>query len=184
MDCFKTVYKEMGLHFGIDTEFITVSNPATGEPERGLRLTKSDRSIPERFEWDFVKCPDIAQTFAVVCGGVGVEGQFTGLETLFIKETDRVAALQNELAKVGVSFAESLASTSQAAEKQYFMITGKAKFETVPTFPTYEDHRMAMSFAPLGMFHPVKIEDPSVVSKSYYEYWSDLQKLGFVVEEV
>jgi 3-phosphoshikimate 1-carboxyvinyltransferase len=75
---------EMGVHFGINTEFT----------EQGLRLTKSTNPITERFEWDFVKCPDIAQTFAVICGGVGVQGSFTGLETLFIKETDRVAALQ------------------------------------------------------------------------------------------
>jgi 3-phosphoshikimate 1-carboxyvinyltransferase len=171
---------EMGLHFGIDTAFIATQNPATGELERGLRLTKSAHPIAARFEWDFVQCPDIAQTFAVICGGAGVQGWFTGLETLFIKETDRVAALQNELAKVGVSFRES----SQPSANRFFTIDGKAKFATIPTFPTYEDHRMAMSFAPLAMFNTIKIEDPAVVSKSYYEYWNDLQKLGFVVEEV
>jgi 3-phosphoshikimate 1-carboxyvinyltransferase len=161
---------EMGVHFGINTEFT----------EQGLRLTKSTNPITERFEWDFVKCPDIAQTFAVICGGVGVQGSFTGLETLFIKETDRVAALQNELAKVDVSFGES----SLQSKNKCFTIDGTAKFDTIPTFPTYEDHRMAMSFAPLAMFNTVQIEDPSVVSKSYYEYWHDLEKLGFVVEEV
>jgi 3-phosphoshikimate 1-carboxyvinyltransferase len=169
---------EMGLHFGINTEFM----------ENGLRLTKSAHPIAERFEWDFVKCPDIAQTFAVICAGVGIQGWFTGLETLFIKETDRVAALQNELAKVGVSFiqspVESLPESLKQSENQYFTIDGKAEFATIPTFPTYEDHRMAMSFAPLAMFNTVRIEDPAVVSKSYYEYWNDLQKLGFVVEEV
>jgi 3-phosphoshikimate 1-carboxyvinyltransferase len=169
---------EMGLQFGINTEFRA----------SGLRLTKSANPVTESFEWDFVKCPDIAQTFAVICGGMGVQGWFTGLETLFIKETDRVAALQNELAKVGVSFVqspiESLPQSLQQSEKQYFTIDGKAKFATIPTFPTYEDHRMAMSFAPLAMFNTVRIEDPAVVSKSYYEYWNDLQKLGFVVEEV
>jgi 3-phosphoshikimate 1-carboxyvinyltransferase len=161
---------EMGLHFGINTEFT----------ETGLRLTRSTNPRSERFEWDFVKCPDIAQTFAVICAGVGVQGSFTGLETLFIKETDRVAALQNELAKVGVSFGES----SPQSKNKCFTIDGTAKFDTIPTFPTYEDHRMAMSFAPLAMFNTVQIEDPSVVSKSYYEYWHDLEKLGFVVEEV
>jgi 3-phosphoshikimate 1-carboxyvinyltransferase len=165
---------EMGFHFGIDTEFT----------KDGLRLKKSNNPMPELFEWDFVKCPDIAQTFAVICGGVGVQGLFTGLETLFIKETDRVAALKNELAKVSVSFVKLPTRFSQKSQKQYFMIDGKAEFEKIPTFPTYEDHRMAMSFAPLAMFNTVKIEDPSVVSKSYYEFWNDLQKLGFVVEEV
>jgi 3-phosphoshikimate 1-carboxyvinyltransferase len=168
----------MGSQFGIDTEFTT----------SGLRLTKSADHVAERFEWDFVKCPDIAQTFAVICGGMGVQGRFTGLETLFIKETDRVAALHNELAKVGVSFVESpiepLKPSSQQSNEQWFTIDGKAQFTTTPTFPTYEDHRMAMSFAPLAMFNPVEIEDPAVVSKSYPEYWHDLQKLGFVVEEV
>ncbi len=165
---------EMGLHFGIDTEFM----------ENGLRLTKSANPIADRFEWDFVKCPDIAQTFAVICAGVGVQGCFTGLETLFIKETDRVAALQNELAKVGVSFRESPTQSSQPSANRFFTIEGKAEFATIPTFSTYEDHRMAMSFAPLAMFNTVEIEDPAVVGKSYYEYWHDLQKLGFVVEEV
>jgi 3-phosphoshikimate 1-carboxyvinyltransferase len=165
---------EMGFHFGIDTEFT----------KDGLRLTKPNNPMPELFEWDFVKCPDIAQTFAVICGGVGVQGLFTGLETLFIKETDRVAALKAELAKVGVSFVKLPTRFSQKSQKQYFMIDGKAEFEKIPTFPTYEDHRMAMSFAPLAMLNTVKIEDPAVVSKSYYEFWGDLQKLGFAIEEV
>ena len=165
---------EMGFHFGIDTEFT----------EDGLRLTKSNNPMPELFEWDFVKCPDIAQTFAVICGGVGVQGLFTGLETLFIKETDRVAALKAELAKVAVSFVKLPTRFSQKSQKQYFMIDGKTEFEKIPTFPTYEDHRMAMSFAPLAMLNAVKIEDPAVVNKSYYAFWDDLQKLGFVVEEV
>jgi 3-phosphoshikimate 1-carboxyvinyltransferase len=168
------VAAEIGLHFGINTEFM----------ENGLRLTKSAHPMAQSFEWDFVKCPDIAQTFAVICAGVGVQGCFTGLETLFIKETDRVAALQNELAKVGVSFRESPTQSSQPSANRFFTIEGAAKFATIPTFPTYEDHRMAMSFAPLAMFNTVQIEDPAVVGKSYYEYWHDLQKLGFVVEEV
>ncbi len=160
----------MGNQFGITTEFT----------ETGLRLTKSANPIAQRFEWDFVKCPDIAQTFAVICAGMGVPGAFTGLETLFIKETDRVAALQTELAKVGVTFGPSLPPSANPC----FTIDGTAKFATIPTFPTYEDHRMAMSFAPLAMFHAVNIEDPAVVSKSYSDYWHDLETLGFVVEEV
>ena len=165
---------EMGFHFGIDTEYT----------EGGIRLRKSENPIPELFEWDFVKCPDIAQTFAVMCAGVGVQGLFTGLETLFIKETDRVAALKNELVKMGVSFVKLPMRFSQKSQKQYFMIDGKVEFEKIPTFSTYEDHRMAMSFAPLGMLNTVKIEDPSVVGKSYPDFWNDLQKLGFVIEEI
>ncbi len=169
-----SVAVEMGFHFGIDTEFT----------EGGLILTKSGNPITELFEWDFVKCPDIAQTFAVICAGVGVQGLFTGLETLFIKETDRVQALKNELAKVGASFVKLPARFAQKTQKQYFMIDGKAEFEKIPAFPTYEDHRMAMAFAPLAMFDTIKIEDPAVVDKSYPQFWKDLKSLGFEIEEV
>jgi 3-phosphoshikimate 1-carboxyvinyltransferase len=169
-----SVAVEMGFHFGIDTEYT----------EGGLRLTKSGNPITELFEWDFVKCPDIAQTFAVICAGIGVQGLFTGLETLFIKETDRVQALKNELAKVGASFVKLPARFAQKTQKQYFMIDGKAEFEKIPTFPTYEDHRMAMAFAPFAMFDTIKIEDPSVVNKSYTQFWEDLKVLGFEIEEL
>jgi 3-phosphoshikimate 1-carboxyvinyltransferase len=165
---------EMGFHFGVDTEFT----------EGGIRLRRTNNPLPELFEWDFVKCPDIAQTFAVICGGLGVQGLFTGLETLFIKETDRVQALKNELGKLNVAFVKLPARFAQKTQKQYFTVTGKAVFEKIPTFPTYEDHRMAMSFAPLAMFDTIKIEDPKVVGKSYPQFWEDLKKLGFEVEEV
>jgi 3-phosphoshikimate 1-carboxyvinyltransferase len=169
-----SVAVEMGFHFGIDTEYT----------EGGLHLTKSGNPVTELFEWDFVKCPDIAQTFAVICAGVGVQGLFTGLETLFIKETDRVQALKNELAKVGASFVKLPARFAQKTHKQYFTVDGKAAFEKVPTFPTYEDHRMAMAFAPLAMFDTIKIEDPAVVNKSYTQFWEDFKTLGFEIEEV
>jgi 3-phosphoshikimate 1-carboxyvinyltransferase len=169
-----SVAVEMGFHFGIDTAY----------SGGGLHLTKSGNPITEFFEWDFVKCPDIAQTFAVICAGVGVQGLFTGLETLFIKETDRVQALKNELAKVGVSFVKLPARFAQKTHKQYFTVDGKATFEKVPTFPTYEDHRMAMAFAPLAMFDTIKIEDPSVVNKSYTQFWADFKTLGFEIEEI
>jgi 3-phosphoshikimate 1-carboxyvinyltransferase len=169
-----SVAVEMGFHFGIDTAYT----------EGGLHLTKSGNPITELFEWDFVKCPDIAQTFAVICAGVGVQGLFTGLETLFIKETDRVQALKNELAKVGASFVKLPARFAQKTHKQYFTVDGKAVFEKVPTFPTYEDHRMAMAFAPLAMFDTIKIEDPAVVNKSYTQFWEDFKTLGFEIEKI
>ena len=166
-----SVATELGFHFGVNTAFT----------EGGIHLTKTGNPPTEFFEWDFVKCPDIAQTFAVVCAGQQVQGLFTGLETLFIKETDRVAALKNELAKVGVSFVKMPARFSQKSQKQYFMIEGDFKFDNIPTFPTYEDHRMAMSFAPLAMFHEIEIEEPEVVGKSYPQFWEDLKKLGFEI---
>ena len=171
------VATELGFHFGVDTVF-------DENTEGVLKLVKSGNPTPELFEWDFLKCPDIAQTFAVICAGSGVQGLFTGLETLFIKETNRVAALKNELAKGGVVFSKLPAKFAQRSQKQFFMIEGKTHFEQTPTFPTYEDHRMAMSFAPLAMFQPVRIEDPSVVNKSYSNFWRDLTILGFEVKEV
>ena len=173
-----SVAVEMGFHFGVDTTYIE----ATEFTEGGLHLKKSGEPMTEMFEWDFLKCPDIAQTFAVICAGTGVQGLFTGLETLFIKETDRVAALKNELAKVGVSFVKLPAKFSQKSQKQYFMVEGKAQWDKIPLFPTYEDHRMAMAFAPLAMINTIKIEDPSVVEKSYPEFWEDLKKLGFEIK--
>ena len=173
-----SVAVEMGFHFGVDTTFID----ATDSQEGGLHLKKSGEPMTEMFEWDFLKCPDIAQTFAVICAGTGVQGLFTGLETLFIKETDRVAALKNELAKVGSSFVKLPAKFSQKSQKQYFMVEGKAQWDKIPLFPTYEDHRMAMAFAPLAMINTIKIEDPSVVEKSYPEFWEDLKKLGFEIK--
>ena len=173
-----SVAVEMGFHFGVDTTFID----ATDSTEGCLHLKKTGEPMTEMFEWNFLKCPDIAQTFAVICAGTGVQGLFTGLETLFIKETDRVAALKIELAKVGVSFIKLPAKFSQKSHKQYFMVEGKAQWDKIPLFPTYEDHRMAMSFAPLAMINTIKIEDPLVVEKSYPEFWEDLKKLGFEIE--
>ncbi len=148
--------------------------------ESGIHLQKSGNSITKTFEWDFIKCPDIAQTLAVICGGVGTKGTFTGLETLRIKETDRIAALHDELKKVAVSFSET--PSSKNIEKEYFLTEGKARLDQ-PLFKTYEDHRMAMAFAPLAMFGKILIKDPKVVEKSYPKFWEDISKLGFQVEE-
>ncbi|MCF8246371.1 MAG: 3-phosphoshikimate 1-carboxyvinyltransferase [Saprospiraceae bacterium] len=146
-----------------------------------LHLTKLPGTKPF-FEWDFLPCPDVAQTLAVVCGGLGVHGLFSGLETLRIKETDRIAALQNELAKVQVFLSKLPDRFSQKADKEFFMIEGKAVVADSPVILTYEDHRMAMAFSPLSMLGDIKIEHPAVVEKSYPAFWEDLKSLGFVVE--
>jgi 3-phosphoshikimate 1-carboxyvinyltransferase len=172
-----SVATELGFHFGVDTIF-------DDNTEGSLKLKKTGHPKAEMFEWDFLKCPDIAQTFAVICAGSGVQGLFTGLETLFIKETDRVAALKTELAKGGVHFSKLPVRFSKRSQKQFFMVEGTTKFEETPTFPTYEDHRMAMSFAPLAMYQPVRIEDPAVVNKSYGNFWRDLTALGFEIKEI
>jgi len=163
-----SVLTEIMTQFGIDTEFV----------EDGVVLTKGKPSSVDSFQWNFIKCPDIAQTLAVVCGGLGVEGFFTGLRTLKIKETDRVQALQNELKKVKVDFSEK--ETQKGVSCQ---VKGKAHLEH-PTFATYEDHRMAMAFAPFAIFGTIKIEEPMVVVKSYPKFYEDLGKLGFTVESV
>jgi 3-phosphoshikimate 1-carboxyvinyltransferase len=157
--------------FGIMTSF----------NEKGIRIRKSGKSITSSFEWDFIKCPDIAQTMAVVCSGLGTKAVFSGLETLRIKETDRIAALETELKKVNISFLKTL-PPSKDPKKEYFLIEGKPQVN-IPLFKTYEDHRMAMAFAPLALFGKISIEDPFVVEKSYPKFWKDFIKLGFQVEE-
>lgn len=159
------VLADMMTHFGVQTTY----------NETGIRLTKSAKAESRPFEKDFLYCPDLAQTIAVICAGTGMEGHFTGLQTLRIKETDRIAALKNELNKVGVAFYED------SNKKEWFVVKGKADFNHVPSFATYEDHRMAMAFAPLAMFHEIEIEEPEVVGKSYPDFWKDLKSLGFGV---
>jgi 3-phosphoshikimate 1-carboxyvinyltransferase len=158
--------------FGVETKFEGHTAHLTKQPGAAAKPF---------FEWDFLPCPDIAQTLAVVCGAMGVHGLFTGLETLRIKETDRIAALQKELGKVQVSLMKLPERFSKKKEKEHFMLEGKAVVEGSPVFATYEDHRMAMAFAPLAMLGEVGIEEPKVVDKSYPAFWEDLKELGFVV---
>lgn len=158
--------------FGITTTFNAT----------GARLTRSTSELPLMFEWDFLLCPDIAQTLAVICAGLGIQGLFSGLETLSIKETDRIAALQQELAKVNAYFSKLPPRFSPGSQKQYFMLEGKADLSNPPTFDTYEDHRMAMAFAPLALLGTIHINEPMVVEKSYPHFYEDLEFLGFVVE--
>ncbi len=162
------VLAEMMEHFGIKTNFT----------KTGVHLT---RFAPARlnFKWDFIRCPDIAQTLAVVCSGLGIKGHFTGLDTLSIKETDRIAALQDELAKTGVRF--EYISTDETG-RLWYPVSGKAKVEN-PTFLTYEDHRMAMALTPLAMLGAIQVAEPGVVIKSYPDFWKDIVSIGFTQEE-
>ncbi len=169
------IVSNMMAHFGVTTTFQTPVKDADtqvrGSHERGIKVLKRPCAMPPSFEWDFLDCPDIAQTLAVVCAGLGVRGVFKGLETLAIKETDRTAALQRELTKMGVDF--------WAADESTFIVSGKASWKNTPRFATYGDHRMAMAFAPLAMFGPVEIEHPAVVAKSYPKFWEHLETAGF-----
>ena len=163
------VLSEMMNDFGVQTTF----------DETGVTLTKAAHTaIPDEFAWDFLKCPDLAQTLAVCCAALGVQGTFCGLETLRIKETDRILALQQELQKVNANLVE----LPPTGERTYYQVQGKTLFKAKPVFETYEDHRMAMAFAPLAMQHPISIEEPDVVVKSYPDFWKDLQGLGYVID--
>ncbi len=138
---------------------------------RGNTLILSKKDSYNTLSWDFTNCPDLAQTVAVVCAAKGVHGTFTGLESLRIKETDRIMALQNELQKVGANLHED--------GKVWTLIPSDQLPENIPMINTYQDHRMAMAFAPLAALGDVTIEHPDVVRKSYPTFWKDMSRLGF-----
>lgn len=135
-----------------------------------VRLTKTE--VARDITWDFTHCPDLAQTVAVVCAAKGVRGHFTGLESLRIKETDRIAALQNELRKIGADLLE---------EQGRWTLIPTENLPEHASFSTYKDHRMAMAFAPLATLMDVTIENPSVVRKSYPRFWDDMKAAGFEI---
>ncbi len=124
------------------------------------------------FEHDFTYCPDIAQTVAVICAAKGIKARLTGLESLRIKETDRIDAIKNELAKFGV---EVKVEGDEAIEIE----PQSMDFSKKILINTYKDHRMAMAFAPLALRGDVEIENPDVVNKSYPDFWRDLEIAGF-----
>lgn len=159
-----SVITEIMANFGITSQF----------KDGGVYLQKEVKPIFRKI-FDMKECPDLAQTVIVVCAALGHEATFTGLETLKIKETDRIAALQNELAKMGVKLVE---------KGQVYKLDCSEKF--IPErmlVHTYEDHRMAMAFAPLALVIPeMVIEEAMVVEKSYPAFWKDLEKLGFEVK--
>ena len=134
-----------------------------------VRLTK--KACTTNLVWDFKDCPDLAQTVLPVCAAKGISGEFTGMESLRIKETDRIAALQHELRKLGAQLNEP--STGHWALESRMLPN-----HTV-TINTYHDHRMAMGFAPLATLMDLKIESPEVVNKSYPSFWADMRSIGF-----
>ncbi len=146
---------------------------------QGVLLTKSQPMQPERLELDFIENPDVAQTMACLCVAKKLPFHFTGLKTLKIKETDRISALQNELAKFGALLAEPA-----EGELAWDGLTDESEAVSAPLIKTYQDHRMAMAFAPMAMVFPaIEIENPLVVSKSYPSFWDDLKKVGFKINK-
>ncbi len=150
-------------------------NIKTTFTKKGILISKpKNNPLPEVLEWDFINCPDIAQTVIVICGGLGIVGMFTGLETLKIKETDRIQALKDELLKIQVFFMELPGRLSKTSNAINYLVEGKAVLDQ-PIFSTYNDHRMAMAFAPLALLGEIEIENPDVVVKSYSKFWDDLE---------
>ncbi len=137
-----------------------------------LFLEKKPFDSKQSLQLDLTTMPDIAQTIAVTCYGLGVSCDLYGLHTLKIKETDRLEALQTELSKLGAQI--------RVTENSLHLQAGGQFVEDV-RIATYNDHRMAMAFAPLALKVPLFVEDPAVVSKSFPTFWDDLQSLKFEV---
>lgn len=148
----------------------------TSRVQNGIEL-KSGTSADIQDVLNLKDCPDLAQTIIVCAAAKGLNLSFTGLETLKIKETNRVLALQQELAKIGVLLNED--------NEVYTLDCSGLAFPEKISIATYDDHRMAMAFAPLSLLiKEVEIEDYQVVEKSYPDFWKDLEKAGFTVNEL
>jgi len=149
---------------------------STTYTEKGVCISKNTNR-PDKFVYDFVNEPDMAQTFAVTCCFLNIPFRFTGLQSLKIKETDRISALQKELKKLGYIIADYDNSILEWNGEQ-------CEPEKNPVIDTCEDHRMAMAFAPVALtLGKIIINEPQVVSKSYPNYWEDLRKVGFNISE-
>ncbi|MAZ27505.1 MAG: 3-phosphoshikimate 1-carboxyvinyltransferase [Cytophagaceae bacterium] len=153
-------YREMGVetHFADNT----------------ITLTKIPGFVPKKVKFNLVDSPDTAQTIAVTCFAMGIGCHLTGLHTLKIKETDRLEALKVELTKMGADI---------KVTEDSLTIEPSNTCNPDVTIKTYQDHRMAMAFAPLALKVPIAFEDAEVVNKSYPDYWDDMEKLGFEVSK-
>ena len=157
-----SVISELMKSFGVNTQY----------KEDGIVLTKIKLDT-EEIELDFRDCPDLAQTILVVAAYHKIKLKVSGVESLKIKETDRLLAMKNELKKMGCDFYE---------EDNYWVLEKRSReIDEELSIDTYEDHRMAMAFAPLASKKSIIINDPDVVVKSYPTYWEDLKKVGFII---
>ncbi|MDC0622773.1 3-phosphoshikimate 1-carboxyvinyltransferase [Flavobacteriaceae bacterium] len=150
--------------------------------EFGVETIFNDNSITikktkvskQTVAFDLISSPDLAQTIAVTCLGLGINCSLTGLKTLLIKETNRLLALQNEIKKLG---------TDIEITKDSLSFNNPNKINNNVTIDTYEDHRMAMAFAPLSVLANIIINESDVVSKSYPDFWIDLTKIGITINK-
>jgi len=140
----------------------------------GVLLRKVEADFPKMMKLNFAENPDLVQTFAVMFGAKNIYTTMSNIESLKVKETNRIDALHKELAKCNVQF-------DYAAMYDFYQLKGDF---TLPTEPihTYNDHRMAMSFAPLALLGNIAVENPEVVAKSYPDFWKDMAIAGFEIE--
>jgi len=164
-----SVLPDLFAGFGVHTEFFP----------GGIRLKRTERTIRE-ISFDFHDNPDLVQTLVVLCGLLDIPFQFSGTRTLKIKETDRVLALHQEMGKLGI-----LLDVEKNGSWIRWDGINKVGKERDPRILTYQDHRMAMAFAPAAMKMPgLVIEDPGVVHKSYPRFWHDLKSVGYTIREI
>ncbi len=160
-----SVLSEIYKDFGVETTYL----------ENTIELKKVADCSQEVVTNDLADAPDIAQTIAVTCFGLGVGCHLTGLHTLKIKETDRLEALYTELTKLGALIS--------VTDKSLTLQPSLERNQNV-AIDTYNDHRMAMAFAPLAMKVPLYVNDAEVVSKSYPDFWKDMEHLGFALDNL
>ena len=156
----KDIYKQMGVETTFDGSKII--------------LKKINNTLPGSIDIDLANAPDIAQTIVVTCLGLQVQCRLTGLHTLKIKETDRLEALKSEIYKFGTDLNITNDSLSLLNPKP---------LESAAIVETYNDHRMAMAFAPLALLTSFSIKEAEVVSKSFPDFWKNLLELGLNISE-
>ena len=159
--CLAEIYN----HFGVETTF----------NQNSIILKKIKKSNTSSLDINLKNAPDIAQTIAVTCFAERISCNLTGLHTLKIKETDRLVALHDELTKLG-------ASIKVSDESLHLEVSTKINANV--SIKTYNDHRMAMAFAPLALRVPIQILDAEVVTKSYQKFWDDMQQLGIKIDNI
>ena len=152
--------------FGIETIF----------EEDHIILRKNKIDLPKSINLNLKDNPDLAQTIIVTCLGLRIDCTLDGLHTLKIKETDRLIALKNEIEKFNVDKVEITENS--------IILQNNSNLNHDVSIETYNDHRMAMSFAPLSIIVPIIIKNPEVVTKSYLNFWSDLENLGFNISKI
>ncbi len=143
--------------------------------ENKIHLKKKKIKLPDKISINLKDNPDLAQTIVITCLGLGVDCTLSGLHTLKIKETDRLLALKKEIEKFDV---DSVKITEESIE-----LRNSSNLKSEVCIDTYNDHRMAMSFAPLSIITPIIINNPEVVTKSYSKFWNDLELLGFNISK-